>query len=334
MLAHSVVLMSTNRVRFGVTSGAAMTSTRHPFGQVELRDLRAFVAVAETGSVSRAAEQIGLTQSRVSQQLKALEGSLGVQLFARVGRRVVLTSAGRAFQVQAVDVLQRMDAACRAIAGLDSGGGVTGHLRVGVVPACNTHFMPTILSRFIARHPGCTLLVQEVSARDIERRLETGQLDVGVGFLPKASPSLRYQRLLREKFALVVRRDHPFAKRRHVPFADLHELALVLLPARFYMRQEIDQALATHKVRPRVVLELDSLPAILLTVQESGLGTLLPPFVVPASDTQQLVCIALDGRQPFVDVGWMAPKGGRADALVERFAAVAAEVIGERPSAK
>jgi len=313
-----------------------MTTTRHSFGQVELRDLRAFVAVAETGSVSRAAEQIGLTQSRVSQQLKALEGSLGVELFARVGRRVVLTSAGRAFQVQAVDVLHRMDAACRSTAGLDAAGvgGVTGHLRVGVVPACNTHFMPTILGRFVARHPGCTLHVQEVSARDIERQVESGQLDVGVGFLPKASPSLRYQRLLREKFALVVRRDHPLAKRRHVPFADLHELAMVLLPGRFYMRQEIDQALATHKVRPRVVVELDSLPAILLTVQESGLGTLLPPFVVPASDTQELACIALHGRQPFVDVGWMAPKGGHADALVERFAAVAAEVIGEYPADK
>lgn len=304
-----------------------MGTANHPFGQIELRDLRAFVAVAETGSISLAGKQISLTQSRVSQQIKGLERALGVELLSRVGRRVVLTPAGRVLHEHAIGVLQRLDAACKAVTGRNGSDG--GNLRVGVVPACNTAFMPAILARFYTRYPSCSLTVEEISARLIERDLEGGKLDVGIGFLPHASPSLRYQRLLREKFAVVVPPGHPLSRLKRVPVSALHELPLVLLPDQYFMRQMIDQVLVRHRVKPRIAMEISSLPTIVHTVRAAGLCTLLPPFVVPSADASHLSCIELDCRQPFIEVGWMAPKGGERGALVEQLAAVAAEVIGE-----
>ena len=291
--------------------------------QVELRHLRALVAVARTGSVSRAAEQIGLTQPRVSQQLMELEEALGCTLFARVGRHLTLTPAGRSFFTHAEEVLERLDVAMRAVAGAPGGDG--GHLRVGVVPACGGRFIPAILAVLARRHAALTVSVDEVSADGIEREIEAGRLDLGLGFLPHESPSLDYQRLLREKFRLVVRSDHPLAGRSTVPMSVLEGLALTVLPRGYYMRGLIDRMTAKNRVKLQVRFELSSVSSILRTVHESGLATLLPPLSVPPSPG--LVAVELSGKQPFVEVGLMtAPVQGR-NVPVELFAAAATEVI-------
>jgi LysR family cyn operon transcriptional activator len=291
--------------------------------QAELRHIRAFVAVARSGNVSRAADQIGLTQPRVSQQLQELEEALGCALFARVGRRLTLTPAGRRFYGHAEEVLAKLDVATRAAALAPAGDDE--HLRVGVVPACGARFIPAILGVLAQRHPQLTVYVDEVSADDIERELEAGRLDLGLGFLPHGSPSLDYQRLLSEKFRLVVRSDHALAHRRKVPMSALERLALAVLPGRYYMRHLIDQMTARNRVRLQIRFELSSVPSILRTVQEGDLATLLPPFAVPPSP--ELVDIELVGEQPLVEVGLMtAPVQGR-NPPVERFGAAATEVI-------
>lgn len=284
--------------------------------------------VARSSNVSRAAETIGLTQSRVSQQLKELETALDTGLFTRVGRKLALTPAGRLFYDHALEVLGKLDVAVRAVG--DVTDNERSHLRVGVVPACNTMFMPAVLGLLHERQPGYTVSVEEGSANDLERDIEAGRLDVAVGFLPRASRSLRYRRVLREKFALILRRDHPFANRRVLPMAELGELELVLLPGRYFMRQMIEQILRRHQVRPRVQFEINSLPAIIRTVQEGGIGTILPPFVVPPSEAPNLVSVQLEGRQPALQVGIMEATGGGRNAPVERFVEVAIEVIEQR----
>jgi LysR family cyn operon transcriptional activator len=295
---------------------------------VDLRHLRAFVEVARNGSVSRAGGVVGLTQSRVSQLLKELETSLNTALFTRIGKRLSLTPAGRLFLDHSVEVLDKLELGVRAV--MDPSDGERGHLRVGVVPACNSMFMPAILGQLHTRQPGYTVSVEERSANDLERELEAGRLDVGLGFLPHASPSLLYRRLLREKFALIVGREHALAARTLLQMSDLHELEMVLLPGRYYMRQLIDQFLARHRVRPRIHFEMDSLSAIIRTVQESGLATLLPPFVVPPAEAPNLKALALDGRQPLVEVGLMQPAGTGRNAPVLRFVEVAADVVSRR----
>jgi LysR family transcriptional regulator, cyn operon transcriptional activator len=301
---------------------------QHSLADVELRHLRAFTEVARSSNVSRAAETIGLTQSRVSQQLKELETALDTALFTRVGRRLALTPAGRLFLDHATEVLGSLDVAMRAVGDIPEGE--HSHIRVGVVPACNTMFIPAVLGLLHERHPGYTVSVEEGSANDLERETEAGRLDVAVGFLPHASRSLRYRRVLRERFALILRADHPLAKRAILPIGSLQAVELALLPGRFFMRQMIDQILARHRVRPRVQFEVSSLPAIIRTVQEGGIGTILPPFVVPPSEEPSLVTVPLAGRQPAMEIGIMQAPGGGRNAPVERFVELAIEVIERR----
>jgi len=303
-----------------------MSQPPHNMNHTELRHLRTFVEVARAGSASRAAEQVGLTQSRVSQLLKELEQSLDAALFTRVGKRLVLTPAGRLFRDHAVEVLGKLELAVRAVS--EAAQGEHSHLRVGVVPACNNMFMPTILGLLRARHPNYTVAVEEGSANDLERDIEAGRLDLALGFLIHASPSLRYRRLLRETFHLLVRRDHPLAKRQAVPIAELQHLDLVLLPGRYFMRQIIDQLLLRHHVRPRVHFEVNSLAAVMRTVEESGLGTLLPPFVLAPTEARNFATVSLQGRQPQLEVGLMQPPRGARNLPVERFVEIAVEVVG------
>lgn len=302
-----------------------MSTPDEIWGDAELRHLRAFITVADAHSFSRAAERLGLTQPRVSQQIQQLEHAIGVELLLRFGRRVTLTPSGRHFYDHAVEVLRKMDLACRAVTNFQ--GEEQGHLRVGVVPICNVTFMPLILKHFHIHHPGFTIAVEEVSALDMERDIEMGRLDIGVGFLPHASPTLRYQKLLKEKFALLVREDHRLADKERVPMSSLHNLELVLLPAHYFMRHMIDQIILRHHVRPRVVFEINSAPTIIRTVAESGVATLMPPSSVRMGFGSRLKSIELVGQQPFLELGIMKPPGGRANAPIEVFCKIALEVI-------
>jgi LysR family cyn operon transcriptional activator len=299
-----------------------------PPAQVELRHLRAFVEVTRTGNVSRAAEQVGLTQSRVSQQLKELERALDAALFTRVGRRLVLTPAGRLFHDRALEALSKFELAVRALG--DTSTGERSHFRIGVVPSCNTMFMPAILGSLHAQYPGYTAAVEEGSADDLERDIEAGRLDVGLAFLRRSSPSLRYRRAISEKFTLVLRRDHRYAARRRVAMSVLNEVELALLPPRYFMRQRIEEVFVHHQVRPRIGFEISSLPAIIRTVHESGLGTLLPRFVIPPTEASNLAIVELEGRQPSLEIGLISPTGGGRNAPVERFMEVAIDVIQRR----
>lgn len=298
---------------------------RTPFSlkAAELRHLRAFVAVARTGNVSRAAELVGLTQPRVSQQLKELEEAVDTALFSRIGRRLSLTAAGRRLYTDAVEILDRLELAMRTLT--DAPGGEETHLRIGVVPAFGPRFIPAILGILARRHPRWTLEIDELSGGDVERDVAAGRLDLGLGFLPPASPSLEYEPLLKERFRLIVRADHPLATEPGVRAAALRELSFTFLPQRYTMRQLIDQQLGKNQVRPRVQYELSSVPALIRTVQEAGLATLLPPFAVPPSP--DIVDIELLGRYPAIDVGLVRPRTEGRNLAVAGFADAAIEVV-------
>lgn len=303
-----------------------MSRASLPFSP-DLRHLRACLHVARSGSPSRAASEMHLTQSRVSQLLKELEDGLEVALFTRINKRLTPTPAGRKFIDDAAVFIERLDIALR-----EASSEERSHLRLGVVPACNGRFMPDILGRLHARHPSYTVSVQEGSANDLEREIEAGRLDAGLGFLPHASPSLRYTSLLKERFSLIVRREHPLASRAPVRSKDLQGVELALLPARYYMRQLIEQFLTRNRVRARIVIEIDSLPALIRTVYESRMATLLPPFVMSPNDASSLVAIPLQGRQLSVEVGVMHPSSTGRTSAVERFILLARQVVAARAS--
>src|SRR5437773_10263825 len=173
---------------------------------IKIRHLRYFLAVAGAGSFSRAADRLGISQPTLSQQMRDLEAGLRVSLFQRRGKRILLTSAGLIFQEHARAILRQLESFLQELSSEPQQ--LRGALHLGVVPILNVPLVPHLLGLFTADHPAISITVEEISSTEIETALEEGRMDVGLGFLTRHSPNLRYERLCADEFALIVAENH------------------------------------------------------------------------------------------------------------------------------
>ncbi|QNK65384.1 LysR family transcriptional regulator [Variovorax sp. PAMC26660] len=255
---------------------------------MDIRALRYFVAVAGTGHMTRAAEQLGIQQPPLSLQIKALERELGVLLFKRHPRGVALTDAGRLFQVEALRMLQDMDAMKQRMARVASGQ--AGTLAFGFTSSAAAHrFMPEALRAFRRAHPNVELQLREDNAAELTDALAAGRLHCGLLRVPVARPEgLVFETLLREPVWVAMPSDHRFAlaagkkTSRPLPLSKLCEEGIILVrrPGAPGLYAELLALCHAKGLRPRVVAEVDRMMTNLNLVA-AGVGL----SVVPASMT-------------------------------------------------
>jgi LysR family cyn operon transcriptional activator len=292
---------------------------------VELRHLRYFLAVAEAGSFSRAADRLGISQPSVSQQMRDLETGLRVSLFQRRGKRILLTSAGLIFQEHARVILRQLENFLQELS--SEPGQLRGALHVGVVPILNVALMPDLLGLFAAKHPGINLTVDEISSTEIETALEEGRMDVGLGFLTRHSPNLRYERLCTDEFALIVSEAHPWWKRRVVQFSELHQQRLLQLSETFVMRRMTDQICLRHQVRPRTVAELNAIETLLRSLAPLKAAALMPKIALRGREGLKLKAIRLEGKKLDLEIGLLRLKDSGANSAVGAFTSLAQAIV-------
>lgn len=285
---------------------------------IEIRHLRTFLVVAETENFTRAAERLGLSQPSVSQQVKELEQALGAALFVRLGPRVRLTPAGRAFQGRAVEVLAKLTEACQAVEAID--GLLAGHLHVGVIPPLNVPWIPRAVARFHAQHPGVAVTVLEKSSSDVETDVDSGRLDLGLGILSHAAPNLSYELLRRDEIVLLVRADGELGAKREIGREALAAHKLVLLPETFLIRQLTQEAFRRAQVLPRVACEISSIDGVLACAAQSGMATLMPRVVLEGREHLGLVPVRLRGWKAELEFGLMWPGSGDPTPAARAFA--------------
>ena len=266
---------------------------------LEVRHLRYFLAVAEAGSFSRAANRLGVSQPNISQQMRDLEVALRVALFQRRGKRILLTSAGLIFQEHARAILRQFETFLQELT--TEPGQLRGALHLGVVPILNVALIPQLIGRFASTHPGISLNVEEISSTEIETALEEGRMDVGLGFLTRHSPNLRYERLCTDQFALIVHKSHPWAKRRVIDVSELHQKRLLQLPDTFVMRRMTDAICREHQVRPRTVAEINAIETLLRSLAGLKAATLMPKIALRG--TNGLTAIRLKGKNLALEIG-------------------------------
>jgi DNA-binding transcriptional LysR family regulator len=254
---------------------------------MDIRALRYFAAVAETGHMTRAAEQLGIQQPPLSQQIKALERELGVLLFRRHPRGVALTDAGRLFQTEALRMLQDMDAMKQRMVRVAKGQ--AGTLAVGFTSSAAAHrFMPEALREFRRAHPAVELQLREDNAAELTEALAAGRLHCGLLRVPVARPEgLVFETLLREPVLVAMPSDHRFALGRNkasrpLPLAKLCEEGIILVrrPGAPGLYADLLALCHAKGLRPRVVAEVDRMMTNLNLVA-AGVGL----SVVPASMT-------------------------------------------------
>jgi LysR family cyn operon transcriptional activator len=271
---------------------------------MELRQLKYLLAIAEESNFTRAAEKLFISQSALSQQIQVLEQEVGTTLLDRSSRRgagVRLTAAGEILLHHAGRIFGELEQAQTAIRELE--GLQRGDLRIGVVQTVNDYLMPSIATAFATAHPNIRLSIEELSSDEIEARLDTGELQVGLSFLPASNPGISTERLFEEKLVLIVRGDHPLASHAEVAVAALDQMPLVMLSNTFCTRRLWEENARLTSAVPRVVMEMNTVSSILAVVEKTGLATVLPRLTLQPERSTRLVSLDLHNPSPSRQVG-------------------------------
>jgi LysR family transcriptional regulator, cyn operon transcriptional activator len=292
---------------------------------LDIRHLRYFLAVAEAESFSRAADRLGISQPSVSQQMRDLEAGLRVPLFQRRGKRILLTPKGLIFQEHARTVLRQLESFLEELN--REPGQLRGALHLGVVPVLNVPLVPHLLGLFTGDHPAISVVVEEISSTDIETALEEGRMDVGLGFMTRYSPNLRYERLCTDEFALIVSEAHPWAKRRIVPFSELHQQRLLQLTDSFVMRRMTDEICRNHQVRPRTVAEISAIETLLRSLAPLRAAALMPKIALRGREALKLKAIRLQGKKLGLEIGLLRLSDSAANSAVAAFTSLAKATV-------
>jgi len=275
-----------------------MNANGSAWPNLEVRHLLALVTVVETGTFSAAAEELGYTQSAVSQQVGILERIVGASLFERPGGRrpVQLTAAGEMLLIHARAVIARVSAAAADLRALASGQ--QGELRVGTLPSVGTKVLPRLLRSFRAEWPGIQIVLRESrESADLIHDVETGEIDVTfIDIGPYETGSLAVRRLLDDPMVLLAPADAPEAGRRAVSIDDVAHLPMIGTrnPG---CRQIIDNAFRQAAVLPSYVFRSDDTPTIQGLVG-SGLAYAVLPLLTVDEGDQNVAIIPIRPEPP------------------------------------
>jgi DNA-binding transcriptional LysR family regulator len=220
---------------------------------MDVRNLTAFVAVAEQGGFSRATRTLHLSQSAVSKAVKALEEELGQPLLARLGRRVALTDAGRVVLDRARAILSGLHSLEEEVA--EVGAVRRGHLRLGIPPMVGGAFFPPVLGDFRSAHPGVSLELLEVGARTVEALVLAGDIEGGATVLPTDTDAFEAVPLMRDVLRAVVHPGSPLARRKQVALRELARAPFVLYREDFALHGHILDACRREGFTPKIAAE-------------------------------------------------------------------------------
>jgi len=235
---------------------------------MDLLLLRSLVAVADTGSITEAADRIGVTQPALSRRLQQLEEHLGAELLSRGRKGAQLTEIGRLVEGEARILIARYDHLrdqVRAHQGLEGGT-----VRIGGGATAVSFVLPKAIASFQRSHPGVRFQLKEAGSNEVAEDVLSGRLELGLVTLPVKTRDLSVQPLLTDRIVLVGPRNHPLARGGSIRARDLEGMAFVGFEADTAVRQIIDAALREAGVAMNVVMELRSIPAILRMVATTG----------------------------------------------------------------
>ncbi len=261
---------------------------------MEIHQLRYFVAVAEEGSFSHAAEREHVSQPSLSQQIHKLEAELNQQLFDRLPRSVVLTEAGRHLLHYARQILSGIADARQAMAELEEE--IAGKLAVGAIPSIAVYVLPRLIQRFQQRHPKVTFELFEDTTDKLAQRLEDGTLDVALATAGYEAPALAHYSLCKEPLLMLLPEKHRLARRKTIKWSELASEKFLLLHEVHSLSIQVRRLLEENDLKPELVLQGAQLVTIARMVA-AGLGVTVIPEMM--TETEFIKgCVAVPFARP------------------------------------
>jgi DNA-binding transcriptional LysR family regulator len=267
---------------------------------ITLTQLRSFLAVLETGSVTAAAEELYVTQPSVSAAVSALSKELGVDLTNRMGRSVEPTAAGEAFAPYAAHVIGLLDQGGRAAR--EVAGAAARELRIAAVTTAAEHIVPQLVQEFSASHPALTLTLDVGNRQRVFRELASHRADVAIGGRPPPGGQLSGEPFLDNPILLITAPGDPLARRHSVPVGELGTRPWLLREAGSGTRSMTEEFLARHELSPRM-LTMGSNGAIKQATR-AGLGVSLQSRAATALELEHGLLDTISLREPLPRREW------------------------------
>jgi LysR family hydrogen peroxide-inducible transcriptional activator len=246
---------------------------------MELHQLRYFCSVVKNGSFTKAAEEEGIAQPSLSQQIRRLESSVGAELFERLGRSVRLTQAGSVFHPYAENILHQSKLATAQIRQLETEP--RGSLRIGVIPTVLPYLVAPRLQEFTRSYPDIEITLEEDLTERLVERLQAADLDLIIVSLPLKRADLVCSELLRDPLVLVTPRGHKLVSQPLASKMDLSGEKLLLLKEGHCFREDMLMACKRGKTEMAPAFESNHFGSIFPLVA-AGAGVTIAPSMAAA----------------------------------------------------
>lgn len=270
---------------------------------VHLETLKTFCDLAESGSFSRAAAMNLVSQSAVSQQVRALESRFSHPLIERAYRKgVVLTPAGQRLYAACKDIIERFTLLENELS--TNGDNIAGSLKIASVYSVGLHELPPYLKSFIEANPKVNVRLEYSRTDKVYEACLDNSIDFGIVALPLRKAHLDVIPFRREQLLLVCSPDHKLSRRRRVPLKSLEDEPFVAFERDIPTRKTIDRVLREHQVAVSIAMEFDNIETIKRCV-EAGIGISILPAGSVANEVQghSLVAIQFTEGKFFRETG-------------------------------
>ncbi|AVK82415.1 LysR family transcriptional regulator [Lysinibacillus sp. B2A1] len=255
---------------------------------MELRDLKAFMAVVEHGSFTKAASESFVSQPSLSKSIKKLEETLRVELLNRSTRHVELTDAGSIVYKQGQKIM-------RSVLDLhilldDLLNIKTGAIKLGIPPLIGTLFFPEIARKFHMQYPKVHLELVERGAKMIGTLVENGEVDIGIVVLPTDDRKFSVQPFVEDQFFVFINDSHPLARQKYIQLEDLKNETFIIFTEEFTLHDYVINTCKTVGFTP-IIGYKSSQWDLIVELVSSNLGITLLPYSIAAKQTNKNVKI-------------------------------------------
>ncbi len=299
------------------------------------QQLRYFIAVAKYGSFTKAAKRCHVSQPSISKMIKDMEEKLGVVLFHRDKKGVILTDAGDAVYQQAQEIINSYKNLTEVLS--DVTKFKKGTIKIGIPPIVGAVFFPKILGDFIQRYPGIELKLKEVGSRTIESAVKTGDLDIGIiCSAPKDTNAFEMIPLLKDPLMLVLYPEHPLANQKSIELGDLKNQKFILYSEDFSLYDQIISACQLAGFFPQVACRSSQRDFMTeMVVAKLGIA-LLSKTICRELDSKRLKAVPLKGDPVTLNLMIIYKKGTYQSFAVREWLSftVARVKSTKKPSAK
>ncbi|MGE7113451.1 LysR family transcriptional regulator [Lysinibacillus sp. NPDC047702] len=240
---------------------------------MEIRHLHYFMAVCEELHFTKAAEKLGISQPTLSQQIRVLEDEVGLPLFDRIGKKIVLTEAGTLllnYGAEIVGTLQNVKDSIKDLKDMQ-----IGQIRIGIMPSDLDYRITQLIIDFHQKFPRVKLKI--MSSIEIVRQVLDNEVDIGIAINVLPNNQLVTIPLCLEEYVLIVSKEHPMANRESIKIGELKDLPLIMYPEGYLGREIVEGTVKKHGFQLNSILETSSVTSIINLVR-ANIGVTVQPY--------------------------------------------------------